>query len=81
MFDFCRIRLIFSIADIQTPEESEFPEEEGEGEEGASSEDALGTSYPLRCSFSISKVSCYRIVHPTSSLLTAILFPFPAMFL
>ncbi|EIM88979.1 regulatory protein suaprga1 [Stereum hirsutum FP-91666 SS1] len=49
------IRLIFSIADIQTPEENDFPEEEAEGEEGASSEDTLGATYPLRCSFSISK--------------------------
>ncbi|ETW77814.1 hypothetical protein HETIRDRAFT_67203 [Heterobasidion irregulare TC 32-1] len=46
------IRLVFSIADIQNPEESELEQEESEGE---SSEDELSTSYPLRCSFSISK--------------------------
>ncbi|KAI0266132.1 mitochondrial glycoprotein [Gloeopeniophorella convolvens] len=47
------IRLIFSIADLQTAEDSfETPE----GEEGASEED-VEVSYPLRCSFTITKPS------------------------
>ncbi|KAA1474496.1 regulatory protein suaprga1 [Dentipellis sp. KUC8613] len=46
------IRLIFSIADIQTPEESEF-QDEAEGE----SQEDLNSAYPLRCSFSITKAN------------------------
>ena len=44
------IRLMFSIADIQ----SEEPEIE-EGEEGENTE-TEGTSYPIRCSINITKV-------------------------
>jgi len=46
------IRLIFSIADLQSAEESM---ESNEGEEPASAEDDV--SYPLRCSFTITKPS------------------------
>ena len=63
------IRLIFSIADIQNPEESELEQEESEGE---SSEDELSTSYPLRCSFSISKVCFFLALFMTCALLTPI---------
>ncbi|KZT24864.1 mitochondrial glyco protein [Neolentinus lepideus HHB14362 ss-1] len=48
------IRLVFSIADIQSPQENEFDEQEEEGE-SEDSEDAAVNSYPLRCSFSITK--------------------------
>ena len=44
---------MFSIADIQTSQESEFEELE-EGEE--TSEDEPNHSYPIRCSFAITKV-------------------------
>lgn len=49
------IRLMFSIADIQTEQEAEF--EENESEEA--SEDQPTHTYPIRCSFSITKVSQY----------------------
>lgn len=51
----CSIRLIFSIADIQTEQEAEFEE----GEEPAESEESEQPlhSYPIRCSFSFTKVS------------------------
>ena len=54
---FCRfsIRLMFSIADIQLDQEADFEELE-EGEEA--SEDEPNHSYPIRCSFSITKVRC-----------------------
>ena len=45
---------MFSIADIQAEQEAEFEELE-EGEEG--SEDRPAHSYPIRCSFAITKVS------------------------
>ncbi|EKM57654.1 uncharacterized protein PHACADRAFT_251414 [Phanerochaete carnosa HHB-10118-sp] len=48
------IRLMFSIADIQAQEEAEFEELE-EGEE--TSEDQPTHSYPIRCSFAITKDS------------------------
>ncbi|THH14248.1 hypothetical protein EW146_g6060 [Bondarzewia mesenterica] len=48
------IRLIFSIADIQNAEEADMEQEESEA--GATEEEELNTSYPLRCSFSITKV-------------------------
>ena len=47
-----RIRLVFSIADLHAQEEPEFNEENTEEEV----EDAVGESYPIRCSFSIKKV-------------------------
>jgi hypothetical protein len=47
------IRLIFSIADIQTAQEAQFEQME-EGEEG--SEDEPAHSYPIRCSIAINKV-------------------------
>ncbi|KAI0337990.1 mitochondrial glycoprotein [Trametopsis cervina] len=48
------IRLIFSIADIQTAQEAQYEEEEAEeAEEG--SEDEPANSYPIRCSISINK--------------------------
>ncbi|KAH9923025.1 mitochondrial glycoprotein [Amylocystis lapponica] len=46
------IRLMFSIADIQSEQENEF--EEGQ-EETANPEDEPVHSYPIRCSFSITK--------------------------
>lgn len=56
----CSIRLIFSIADIQTAQEAQYEEEEAEeAEEG--SEDEPATSYPIRCSISINKASCLRL--------------------
>lgn len=48
------IRLIFSIADIQSQEESEFAEEE-ESEESSPEEDHIH-SYGIRVAFSITKV-------------------------
>lgn len=48
---FISIRLMFSIADIQT-QEPEFEEET----EATPEEDDATPSYPLRCSFSITKV-------------------------
>ncbi|KAI0064217.1 regulatory protein suaprga1 [Artomyces pyxidatus] len=47
------IRLIFSIADIASPEEAEF----GEETTTESQEEDVHESYPLRCSFSITKAS------------------------
>ena len=47
------IRLMFSIADIQNEQESEFEQGE-EGEE--TSEDQPIHSYPIRCSLSVTKV-------------------------
>ncbi|KDQ58333.1 hypothetical protein JAAARDRAFT_99398, partial [Jaapia argillacea MUCL 33604] len=47
------IRLVFSIADIQQPQEAEFDEEEGEQEE--TDEEAPIHSYPIRCSLSVTK--------------------------
>lgn len=47
------IRLMFSIADIQAEQEADFEELE-EGEEA--SEDQPAHSYPIRCSFAITKV-------------------------
>jgi hypothetical protein len=48
-----RIRLIFSIADLQTAEDNlEAPE----GEEGAPADADAEALYPLRCSFTITKV-------------------------
>lgn len=48
------IRLVFSIADIQSPQENEFDEPEEEEGEGEESEPPVN-SYPIRCSFSITK--------------------------
>ena len=50
----CSIRLIFSIADIQSEQEPEFEE----GEEAAENEESEVPlhSYPIRCSFSFTKV-------------------------
>lgn len=55
----CSIRFIFSIADIQTEQEAEFEE----GEEPAESEESEQPlhSYPIRCSFSFTKVSTLRL--------------------
>lgn len=50
------IRLIFSIADIQTEPEAEFEEGEEGAEESAEDADAPLHSYPIRCSFSFTKV-------------------------
>ena len=52
------IRLIFSIADIQSEPEAEFEEGEEGVEEGAEDADTPLHSYPLRCSFSFTKVRC-----------------------
>ena len=54
------IRLMFSIADIQAEQEADF-EELPEGEEA--SEDQPSHSYPIRCSFAITKVSHFFFVH------------------
>ncbi|KAI0754194.1 mitochondrial glycoprotein [Daedaleopsis nitida] len=50
------IRLIFSIADIQSESEAEFEESES-AEENAEDADAPLHSYPIRCSFSFTKTS------------------------
>ncbi|CDO71085.1 hypothetical protein BN946_scf184844.g89 [Trametes cinnabarina] len=50
------IRLIFSIADLQTEQEPEFEEGEEATEEGEESELPLH-SYPIRCSLSFTKAS------------------------
>jgi Mitochondrial glycoprotein len=50
-----RIRLIFSIADFQTAEEN-FETPQAEGEEGAPANADAEASYPLRYSFTITKV-------------------------
>ena len=50
------IRLIFSIADIQAEQEAEFEEGEEGVEEGAEDSEAPLHSYPIRCSFSFTKV-------------------------
>lgn len=55
------IRLIFSIADIQTAQEQQFQELE-EGEEA--SEDEPAHSYPIRCSISINKVRLCTSIFP-----------------
>lgn len=52
----CSIRVIFSAADIQTAEEPGF----GEEEEGESDEPENLHSYPIRVSFSITKVCFSR---------------------
>ena len=49
----CSIRLIFSIADIQAEQEPEFEEGQEDADEDA---DAPLHSYPIRCSFSFTKV-------------------------
>ena len=51
---------MFSIADIQAEQEADF-EELPEGEEA--SEDQPSHSYPIRCSFAITKVSHFFFVH------------------
>ncbi|EJF56802.1 mitochondrial glyco protein [Dichomitus squalens] len=51
------IRLIFSIADIQTEQEAEFEEGQEGVEEGAEDADAPLHAYPIRCSFSFTKAS------------------------
>lgn len=52
----CSIRLIFSIADLQTEQEAEFEEGEEAAEENAEDAEAPLHSYPIRCSFSFTKV-------------------------
>ena len=54
----CSIRLIFSIADLQSEQEAEFEEGEEPAEEGAEDAEAPLHSYPIRCSFSFTKVRC-----------------------
>jgi hypothetical protein len=52
-----RIRLVFSIAELQSAEEN-FEEQEAEGaSEGAEA------SYPIRCSFTITKVCASAYTH------------------
>ncbi|PIL23172.1 transporter [Ganoderma sinense ZZ0214-1] len=54
------IRLIFSIADIQSDQQPEFEEEGAEAaeeEDGADEEGVTLHSYPIRCSFSFTKAS------------------------
>ncbi|TBU25472.1 mitochondrial glyco protein [Dichomitus squalens] len=51
------IRLIFSIADIQTEQEADFEEGQEGVEEGAEDADAPLHAYPIRCSFSFTKAS------------------------
>ena len=54
--------MIFSIADIQAEQEAEF--EEGEdGAEGAEDAEAPMHSYPIRCSFSFTKVRLRAILY------------------
>jgi complement component 1 Q subcomponent-binding protein len=48
------IRLVFSIADLSTGQEEPFEQEENDEE--ASEDDAPMNVYPIRCSFSITKV-------------------------
>jgi hypothetical protein len=48
------IRLIFSIADLQSAEDFDPAEEEG-----SASAESGDTSYPLRCSLTINKVCTY----------------------
>ena len=59
------IRLIFSIADIQADQEAEFEEGE-EPADGAEDAEAPLHSYPIRCSFSFTKVRLWDI-HGLSS--------------
>lgn len=54
LFSSRRIRLLFSIADIDTPE-SEFEGEEGEGEQA--NEDAQDPSFPIRAAITVTKVA------------------------
>ena len=65
----CSIRLIFSIADIQSEQEAEFEDAEG-AEEGAEDADTPLHSYPLRCSFSFTKVRIRCIYVPKGRSLT-----------
>ncbi|KAI0760592.1 mitochondrial glycoprotein [Fomes fomentarius] len=51
------IRLIFSIADLQTEQEAEFEEGVEAAEENAEDAEAPLHSYPIRCSFSFTKGS------------------------
>ncbi len=48
--------MIFSIADIQNEQEPEFEEGEEGVEDGAEDAEASLPPYPLRCSFSFTKV-------------------------
>jgi hypothetical protein len=50
------IRLMFSIGDISGQQEQEYEQMENEEGEEAESEDQPIHSYPIRCSFSITKV-------------------------
>lgn len=59
----CSIRLMFSIVDIQTEQETDFEELE-EGQEA--DEDEPVHSYPIRCSFNITKVRPFY--HPTHAI-------------
>jgi hypothetical protein len=52
----CSIRLMFSIGDISGQQEQEYEQMENEEGEEAESEDQPIHSYPIRCSFSITKV-------------------------
>ncbi|KAM5543513.1 hypothetical protein V8D89_002764 [Ganoderma adspersum] len=52
------IRLIFSIADIQSDQQPEFEEEGAEAAEESADEEGIALhSYPIRCSFSFTKAS------------------------
>lgn len=65
-----RIRLLFSIADIDTPE-AEFENEEGEAEQA--NEDAQDPSFPIRTAITVTKVIVcllLTIFYPTNLLLT-----------
>jgi hypothetical protein len=56
------IRLIFSIADLQSAEDNLEP---SEGEEGLSEETEV--SYPLRCSLTLTKVCDLRALYTVVS--------------
>lgn len=66
----CSIRLIFSIADIQSDQQPEFEEEGAEGVEEGSEEEDAAHSYPIRCSFSFTKVHIFASTR-IDSVLTA----------
>ena len=52
--------MIFSIADLQGDEDQLIP---NEGEEGSDEDGSEEASYPLRCSFTITKVCDLRPFH------------------
>ena len=75
----CSIRLIFSIADIQSEQETEFEEGEESAEESAEDADAPLHAYPIRCSFSFTKVRmrCIYVPKGRSLTLTSCRAPLP----